>query len=197
MTPRKYSLGKRAKSVEHTRQRIVDAVVALHREKGIAATSHDDIARRADVAVATVYRHFPTIGDIVPACGAQILTITRPPMPAEVLAPGVPAERITRTIPEMFAFWGRIAPWQEKAICDAAEIPALREALDQGDQYHRAIVTAMLQGVTSAEDDIRLVMALTGFHAWRAFHEQGLDAEAPETVTEILLRRFGIEAAGT
>jgi len=46
------------------RRRIVDATMALHLEKGVVATSFDDIARKADVAVATVYRHFPTLHEL-------------------------------------------------------------------------------------------------------------------------------------
>lgn len=41
------------------RERIVDAARALFAECG-AATQMDDVARRAQVGVGTVYRHFPT-----------------------------------------------------------------------------------------------------------------------------------------
>jgi len=65
--PRKYHQEKRSATAEETRQRIVDATVALHAEKGIVATSVKDIAARADVGVGTVYHHFPTYDDVVRA----------------------------------------------------------------------------------------------------------------------------------
>ena len=39
----------------------------LHLEQGIVATTWEDIARRADVATATVYRHYPTLDELVGA----------------------------------------------------------------------------------------------------------------------------------
>ena len=60
----------RSAAVAQTRRRIIDATRALHTERGIAATSWDDIAARAGVGVGTVYRHFPTLDELVPACSA-------------------------------------------------------------------------------------------------------------------------------
>jgi AcrR family transcriptional regulator len=41
------------------RQRILDAAVAVFSEQGVDAQI-DDVARRADLGVGTIYRHFPT-----------------------------------------------------------------------------------------------------------------------------------------
>ncbi len=70
---------KRKAVVEETRQRIVEATLALHSEKGMFDTSYKDIAERADVSVATVYKHFPSLNELVPACGALIMAITAVP----------------------------------------------------------------------------------------------------------------------
>ena len=79
MTPRKYELSERAESREATKQRIVEATIALHREQGVVATSYRHVAERADVGIGTVYRHFPTLDDLVMACGGRLLEITKPP----------------------------------------------------------------------------------------------------------------------
>jgi AcrR family transcriptional regulator len=79
LTPRKYTMDKRRAAVEETRQRILEATLALHSEKGIFGTSWQDIAKRADVSVGTVYKHFPTLDELVPACGELMYAITRPP----------------------------------------------------------------------------------------------------------------------
>src|SRR6516165_7673957 len=67
--PRKYKMETRAAGVDQTRQRIVHATVEAHRELGIQATSWDEIARRAGVGVGTVYRHFRSLEELLPACG--------------------------------------------------------------------------------------------------------------------------------
>ncbi len=72
-------MDRRRAAVEETRRRIVEATLALHSEKGMFDTSWKDIAERADVSAATVYKHFPSLDELVPACGALIMTITDPP----------------------------------------------------------------------------------------------------------------------
>ena len=61
MAPRRYDFGKRAELKHQMRRRIVETTLELHGEKGVIATSMQDIADRADVALHTVYRYFPTI----------------------------------------------------------------------------------------------------------------------------------------
>ena len=46
---RTYRQKERAASQDRTRQKIVDAAVALHQEKGVIATSFGDVAERAGV----------------------------------------------------------------------------------------------------------------------------------------------------
>ena len=55
---RPYRLQRRAEQQEETRQRIVAATYALHREIGPARTTISAIAERACVERLTVYRHF-------------------------------------------------------------------------------------------------------------------------------------------
>src|SRR5512132_2699119 len=85
MSPRKYDMGKRAAAAEATRRRIVDAAHQLHIEQGVAATSWDEIAARAGVGVGTVYRHFPSLDELAPACGAVVSEVIALP-PAEAVA---------------------------------------------------------------------------------------------------------------
>src|SRR3970040_715575 len=74
-------MSKRAVALLQTRRRIVEATVELHGKKGIFGTSWQDIARRADVSVATVYKHFPTLDELVPACGEVLMERLQPPSP--------------------------------------------------------------------------------------------------------------------
>ena len=66
--PRSYNSEKRKQLENELRQRIVEATVALHAEKGASATSYKDIAKRADVAIPTVYKNFPDLSGLFYAC---------------------------------------------------------------------------------------------------------------------------------
>jgi AcrR family transcriptional regulator len=59
-TTRTYTMTARARAVEETRGRIIDACVALHGERPVTGIGLDDIAVRAGVSVQTVLRHFGT-----------------------------------------------------------------------------------------------------------------------------------------
>lgn len=78
-THRPYTLKIRAQRQLETRQRIVDATAALHREVGPARTTIADIARRAGVERLTVYNHFPELSQLLGACQAQFLAGHPPP----------------------------------------------------------------------------------------------------------------------
>src|SRR5260370_19161268 len=92
MAPRRYRMERRAEGAEETRQRIVQATMALHTAQGVLATSHKDIAARADVSVGTVYHHFPTVDSIVRACGAHVRDLHPLPAP-ETVNPRHPRRR--------------------------------------------------------------------------------------------------------
>src|ERR1700732_4503744 len=81
MAPRQYVMNRRAGASEATRQRVIEAAVALHGERGAAATRWTDIAERADVALGTVYRYFPGYDELIPACTGHGLSTLRPPTP--------------------------------------------------------------------------------------------------------------------
>ena len=95
--PRRYELKERARAQEATRQRIVDATVALHREVGPARTTVAEIARRAGVGRVTVYNHFPDDDRRCwPRASAQWLAEHPPPDPAAWAAIENPAQAAAR-----------------------------------------------------------------------------------------------------
>ncbi|VEG51970.1 TetR family transcriptional regulator [Mycolicibacterium aurum] len=62
-----------------SRARLLDAATALLRTGGPSAVTVDAVTRRANVARATLYRHFPSANDLVAA--AFMSLIPPPPMP--------------------------------------------------------------------------------------------------------------------
>ena len=187
MSPRKYDMTRRASAVAQTRRRIIDATRELHGERGIAATSWDDIAARAGVGVGTVYRHFPSSDELIPACGEISMQVVALPDPQAVpsLFDGAdaPAERIERLVREAFAIYERGAP-QLRAIRNEPDVhPSVAEAGEEVDASLSALVDAAFEpsGITPA--DRAVVRAMVDLGTWQALRDQGLTPE--ETVDAV------------
>lgn len=77
---RTYTLKRRAEQQAQTRQRIVEAAIALHSSVGPALTTFSMVAERAGVQRHTLYAHFPDERSLQLACSAQ--TLERDPLPS-------------------------------------------------------------------------------------------------------------------
>lgn len=77
-TTRQYPTRDCAKVRYETRKRIVHATKQLHNEPCVAATTSVDASTLAGTGAATVYLHFPKIGDLVLACSACVWRDMRP-----------------------------------------------------------------------------------------------------------------------
>ena len=83
MEKRKYTKTLRAKQQQNTRERIIEATVALHEEVGPAKTSIKAIAEKAGVQRLTVYRNFPDDFALFEACTGHWFNLHPPPAFAE------------------------------------------------------------------------------------------------------------------
>ena len=191
MTPRKYTMDKRKAAVEETRRRILEATLALHSEKGILGTSWQDIAKRADVSVGTVYKHFPSLDELVPACGELMYAITRPPSLED--APQIFAgassleERLERLISELFDFYERGASYIETDFQER-QLPAVQE----WEAYMRATIAGLVREalVPAGPDErtVQAVSALVDFYTFKSFLDREIPKEqAAKTIDELLL----------
>jgi AcrR family transcriptional regulator len=173
------------------RQRIVEATMALHLEKGVVATSFEDIARKADVAVATVYRHFPTLNELVDGCGARVMEVIRPPIAegASLLFDGAAStgERVRRLVAEFVAFYGRAEKAFVVALRDADHVPGLRHFMDAQGATLEAFAREALRETGAGERTRRVVAALLDFGTWKAMSDRGLTSEEIEDVLEALV----------
>jgi AcrR family transcriptional regulator len=188
MAPRPYSLGKRAQLAEATRRRIVDAIVQLHAERGAAATTAADIAARADVAAATVTRYFPSVDDMVQACGAHLRMMVPLPTARMFEDAGELDARLRILVHDWYAFHDGLAPWLRRAYADAERVPALGAALTRTHQYHEEIVRLALAPFPLPEAVVSVTIALTGASYWQSIIDTGLrSADAAAVTTEMLL----------
>jgi AcrR family transcriptional regulator len=191
LAPRKYTMDKRKAAVEETKRRILEATLALHSEKGIFGTSWQDIARRADVSVGTVYKHFPSLDELVPACGELMYAITRPPSLDD--APEIFAgahtleERLGRLISELFDFYERGAPYIETDFQERR-----LAAVQEWEAYMRATIAGLVrEALVSAEPDertVQAVSALVDFSTFKSLLDRDIQREqAAKTMNEVLL----------
>jgi AcrR family transcriptional regulator len=191
MSPRKYDMTRRASAAAQTRQRIVDATRELHTEQGIAATSWDDIAARAGVGVGTVYRHFPSLDELIPACGEISMQIVALPDPhgAGALFDGLdePGERVERLVREAFAIYERGAP-ELRAIRNEPEVhPGVAEAAGELEASLTALVDSALEPLDVTSADRGVARAMVDLGTWQALRDQGLEpADAVEAVSRML-----------
>src|SRR5690606_1335960 len=120
--PRRYDRRNRDAAKARTRERIVAAIVELHAERGARNTSYADIAARADVAIPTVYKHFPSLEVLFNACVGHV-SERAPPLGPD-LFDGLPGarDRLTALVKAIAARHRYFAPWQRWPADDIPEL---------------------------------------------------------------------------
>src|SRR4051794_15376570 len=145
--PRRYEAKERARRQEATRQRIVDATVALHREVGPARTTIAEVARRASVGRVTVYNHFPDDVSLLAACSAHFVASHPPPDPGAWAAIADPEARLRTALEQVYAYFRENAAMVGNVARDAALVPALAEVLGRsGAREHAEAMRDVLVG---------------------------------------------------
>jgi AcrR family transcriptional regulator len=179
-------MSRRAAAREETRRRIVEATAKLHGEKGVFGTSWRDIAERADVSVATVYSYFPSLEQLLPACGQLVVEWARPPSPDAALAIIGDAEdlreRLRRVAHELFGFYERGGPHIEVDIRER-ELPGMRE----WEETVRATVAAFVREALGGDAaKARLVSAFFDLPTYKALRARGASPNrAAEVVAQV------------
>jgi AcrR family transcriptional regulator len=171
MAPRRYARRQRAAAREDTHRRIVDAVVALHAEKGVLGTTFADVAHRADVSVATVYNHFPARADLLHACGGELAS-RAPRLDPEMFAghDGVPG-RLAALVHAVFDDHRHWVPWKRWVVGEASVVPELHASLENTRARRLGLVVQALAPGFAGSPPARLVAlvdALLDFPAWSA-----------------------------
>jgi AcrR family transcriptional regulator len=185
--PRKYSMQVRSAAVAATRQRIVDATVELHNEMGVSGTSMQDIAERAGVALATVYRHFPSLDELVPACGGRNMELN--PLPSdEVFGKlGSGNERVHALVEALFAHYERGQRAYEVGIAESATLPVMARLMAEGAARVRRLVCAATEPFRPNRKHLSIAVALCDFRVWRALTGAGLStADAVQVTTQLI-----------
>ena len=186
-------MGERAVQFHKTRDRIVHAAVRLHGEAGVRKTSWEAIGKRAGVSTATVYRHFPTLESLIPAC-AQAAFAAGAQLPASAQLAGMfkglttASERLERVIAESCRCYERGEGWLDASRKEAASIPALADAVRTQDRALDAIIAAAV-GSKAARAKKGALKALLDFPFWKSLVDAGVPrAKAPAVIADLALR---------
>ena len=137
-------------------------------------------------AAEALYRHFPSLDELIPACEAFSMEIVGLPDAAAVAAMFERAEdRVAALVRGVFAIYERGAP-ELRAMVDGGDVhPRLQEGADAFE--------ATLDGMIDAAaipGDRRVIRALLDLGSWDALRRQGLTAEeAVAAVTPLLGQR--------
>jgi AcrR family transcriptional regulator len=124
---RKYQLKRRAERQDETRQRIVQAAVALHTSVGPTRTSISAIADRAGVQRHTFYRHFPDERSLALACSGHFDAEHPLPDPDKWRAIADPEQRLRTGLGELYRYFERNASMIAPIVRDIDVDPMTRE----------------------------------------------------------------------
>lgn len=199
MSPRRYRMGARGEAVAATRGRIVAAAMELHAERGVLSTGWDDIAERAGLSTATVYRHFPSIAELVPACARQVFDVIKPPTVEEARvqfqALTAPVDRFEHLVVASCHCYRRGEGWLHAAHRERDFVPELDAALVVIQDTLHVLVDAAAGRPLEREGHATL-FALCDFPFWKALVDTGLAYSAVEA-TLVGIVRAEVARAGT
>jgi AcrR family transcriptional regulator len=188
---RPYRMRRRAEQVDETRQRIVEAAVALHGSVGLAATTVAAVADLANVTRLTVYRHFPDQTALFDACSAHWVARQQLPDPVAWSQIGDPAARLRAGLADLYRFYRAGAGMLGSVYRDFTTLPeAHQRRLRHQSDTNRRILAEPFGGTARQRRRLRAVIGhATSFWTWRSLCvEQGLsDQDAVEAMTGMIL----------
>ena len=191
MATRRYQKKRRAEQEAETRQRIVEAMVALHREVGPARTTISAIAERAGVERLTVYRHFPDETSMFEACTAHYATQVPGPDPRAWADIEEPAERLRAALLAFYDYYRRAEDVLTHAARDVPQLPALAAVLTPWEDFVGRVRDGLLEGwEVPGSARARLAAAIAHalrFETWRSLaRAEGLeDSEAVDLMVTL------------
>ena len=188
---RKYELKERADQVADTRRRITEAAIDLHGSVGPARTTLSAVAERAGVERRTLYRHFPSEGDLFAACSAHYFTANPWPELDGWRAIRDPRERLERALDELYAYYGRTEPIFSSVLRDAEVVDFARDAVAPLNAYLDEAADVLIAGRQARGRRRQLLRGAVrhalAFSTWRSLSAGGLDrSDAAKLMTGLV-----------
>ena len=143
--------------------------------------------------MATVYAHFPSLDELLPACGAHVMQRIQPPArkPSSGLFDGAHErhERFARIADELFGFYERGGAHIEVDIRER-RLPGMRE----WESYMLEMVTTRVRAAAAAErpsaQTVQLISAFFDLASFKALRNRGVAPEQPRGQSQEPRQRF-------
>ncbi|MQA04246.1 MAG: TetR family transcriptional regulator [Streptosporangiales bacterium] len=183
---------KRAQVRESTRQLLISTATELLRERGSAGLTMTAVARRADVAVRTVYNHFPSAEKLIVATMTAVSKRFAALRPDRTELDEMPPLELLRTfIARWYAELARIEHTLD-AVMSVRGSATLDEALNEGRELRLRYLRVVLAKAEECgqlrvplDDAVAVAYTATSYQSWVSFVPQlGLSVgEAAELAT--------------
>src|SRR5688572_9420753 len=164
---RTYTKKRRAEAEAETRQRIVEATMALHGEVGPAQTTISMIAERAGVQRHTVYAHFPDEQALLMACSGLHLEREPLPNPADWETLNDPATRLRKAFVALYKWYARNSELLGPVLRDAEHHDATRNAVTARFGPVVATIHASLSAGLDARGRAAILLAMS-YYTWQS-----------------------------
>ncbi len=142
MKTRAYNIETRRQQQSELKASIAAATVELHAAKGVIATSYADIAKHSGVSLPTVYKHFPTMNELLQGCTSHVIA-KAPQFPAEEIlaAPALPdaAELMVAAMEQQHLHFEPWFAWREDRV-----LPFLADLSEGFRKMHSAFLAKLL-----------------------------------------------------
>jgi len=173
---RSYTMRARAESTTRTRERILDAVIALSEERLSVEIVLADVAVRAGVTVQTVLRHFGSRQGLFEQAQARRVAQVR----AERVTPVGDAASAVRTI---VAFYDRLGEWSLRLQAQEHSDELSRQTVELGRLVHRdwveEVFAPQLIGRRDRKELVDLLVVATDVLTWKILRrDSGMDRSA-------------------
>lgn len=190
---RKYEMRKRARRVEETRRRIVEAAIELHEEVGPARASLSSIAERAGVERQTYYRHFPDERSLLSACSGLYMEQHPLPDAGAWRQIGDPEQRIRHALGEIYAYYETNEAMFASVLRDAEIHEATREVVTERIAPALAELSAALgEGWAGSRETRAAIDLALSFHTWHSLaRANGLSGARAADLMSRLVRCAG------
>ena len=200
---KRYELKRRAERQEETRQRIVEAAVALHTTVGPLRTTDAAIAERAGVTRVTFYRHFPDDVSLFTACTTHGLVRWPLPDAAAWARVSDPAERLRSALLELYAYYDVAGDGLVVILRDLPRIRSELRVSPNRTEVLRAMVPVLARGWgargrQASVGRAAIEHALSVF-TWDSLVRRGglSDDEAVSLLVTLVVAAFGWDDQGT
>jgi TetR/AcrR family transcriptional regulator, transcriptional repressor of bet genes len=175
--PRRYSMDTRAQATATTHNRLLDATVQALDDVSVDALTMQMVAERADVALRTLYNHFPSKEALVVEAYTRLAGRTQDAVRG-LPTTGTPRERLAAFVEAFLDALERERPGSA-VILGITGIPEFDAKLVEVRTWRRYELTKILRAA-QREGSLRIALKpalalafhLTAFVTWRSFVEE-------------------------